>query len=407
MKILLAILFAFLLALIIGHYIVLDPGYWLMAYGHWSIEMPLWLGILGVVLSAIAISFIFSLLHKTANLPNKFRLWTKGRKRKYALQKLQEGILKLGEGKWQTAEDDCMLGIKVSEIPMLHYLAAADAAHHKGNDAKRDDYFQLAYSCMPKSKIALGLIQARYQIEHEQYEQALANLKHLSEIQPKHQQVLLMLKELYLKLEDWQALLSLLPELKRQKVLEPEYLEKLELQINLESLKKAALNDNQTLQLFWKSLSKKYRKNADVIYVYVKACVLSKYEENFADLIQTGLKQINPPEELFHLYINLKEIPRTEKIRFLSELSKQYPQDANIWFASGCICLEEGLLGQAKHHFEQALQINRNIKHLSALAYLYEVQGQEKIALSYYHQACFIASPIALMQKDYHERPFS
>ena len=71
---------------------------------------------------------------------------------------------------------------------------------------------------MPSADVAVSLTQAELQLADHQLEQALATLKHLRSVAPKHTYVLRLLRRLYEQLGDWEHLRELLPELRRRKV---------------------------------------------------------------------------------------------------------------------------------------------------------------------------------------------
>lgn len=67
---------------------------------------------------------------------------------------------------------------------------------------------------MPEAKIAVELTQAELQLANHQWEQALATLKHLQDIAPRHPYVLKLIMQLYQEVKDWPQLITILPDLK-------------------------------------------------------------------------------------------------------------------------------------------------------------------------------------------------
>ena len=88
----------------------------------------------------------------------------------------------------------------------------------RGEHERRDAYIRLAHENMPSADVAVSLTQAELQLADHQLEQALATLRHLRSVAPKHTYVLRLLRRLYEQLGDWEHLRELIPELRRRKV---------------------------------------------------------------------------------------------------------------------------------------------------------------------------------------------
>lgn len=106
-----------------------------------------------------------------------------------------------------------------SDTPLLNYLTAARAAQNMGDNQLRDNFLREAQQSMPEAKIAVELTQAELQLSNHQWEQALATLKHLHAIAPRHPYVLMLMMRLYQEVKDWPQLIALLPNLKSIKSL--------------------------------------------------------------------------------------------------------------------------------------------------------------------------------------------
>ncbi|WBV63404.1 hypothetical protein PGH43_00365 [Legionella pneumophila 130b] len=81
---------------------------------------------------------------------------------------------------------------------------------------------------MPEAKIAVELTQAQLQLANHQWEQALATLKHLQDLAPRHPYVLKLLMNLYEEIKDWQQLIALLPDLKKNHIISDQAFEQLQ-----------------------------------------------------------------------------------------------------------------------------------------------------------------------------------
>ena len=101
--------------------------------------------------------------------------------------------------------------------------------HRHGFLHTRDNYLKAAHDANPDAGLAIGVTQAELQLAHRQTEQALATLTHLHTVSPKHDYVTMLLARAYHELHDWHALVELLPDVRRKKLLNSSRLREMEL----------------------------------------------------------------------------------------------------------------------------------------------------------------------------------
>jgi Uncharacterized enzyme of heme biosynthesis len=145
-----------------------------------------------------------------------------------ARRQTTRGLLALAEGNWGRARKLLEAGANKADTPLINYLSAAEAAHELGDDEEADVLLRKAWESTAGSDLAVGLTQAKLQLSAGKLEQALATLLRLRRKSPNHPFVLKQLSNAYIALEDWQALSELLPELRRQAVMDDESLNQLE-----------------------------------------------------------------------------------------------------------------------------------------------------------------------------------
>ncbi|MCW8982612.1 MAG: heme biosynthesis protein HemY, partial [Gammaproteobacteria bacterium] len=222
----LAILTAIAVAIIwVAQY---DAGYLFINYRDWQIETSL---TFALIISTLLFSLFYlsiRTLSRTLKLPLYLARWQQRRRRERIRHATHQGLIALTEGRWKQAERFLGRYASGSEAPLLNYLGAARAAQKLGSSVRRDRYLAAAAKSMPDAELAVGLTQAEVQLSNQQTEQALATLRHLHSIAPKHEHVLYLLKKIYLQLKSWDDLVELLPALRQHKVFEVEALDELE-----------------------------------------------------------------------------------------------------------------------------------------------------------------------------------
>lgn len=364
--------FILLAAIILGVQLNKDPGYVLIAINNWTIETTLWLMILGVILAFLILHLIIHLCHKIARTPGAISQWHAQRLAHKAQETTRKGLIEYSEGYWKKAKNHLIQALPNTDTPLLNYLTAARAAQKMGDSQLRDDFLREAQQSMPEAKIAVELTQAQLQLANHQWEQALATLRHLHDIAPRHPYVLKLLMQLYQEVRDWPQLIALLPDLKKYNVIEQQEFEALQHNAYLQNLSDL-IKQNQTeaVNTLFKSLPKSLVTNPDIVAEYVRFLLKNKNYATAKELLRRSLRKEFHP----HLIILYGSLPSDDKqLTFAESLLKKYSHSAALYLCLGQLCINQQLWGKAKHYLEQANELEP-----SALAYMTLGNLQEKL----------------------------
>ncbi|MCK5499076.1 MAG: hypothetical protein KAI77_07735, partial [Gammaproteobacteria bacterium] len=225
MKLLLLILFSLLLAAGIGTYAEHDAGQMIITISGWTVQTSFSFFVISIVILFLLLHFTLGLINRLWRMPAKVGDWQENRHQRLSEKYLSRGLMALVEGDWNKAEVYLSKGAPHSQSPLVNYLAAARAAQQLGAVERRDDYLLMAYRDDPDAEVAIGLVKAELQIKQQQTEQALATLTQLHDSKPKQDQVKSMLLHTYAELEDWDAMLELLPKIERAGILPREQIQ--------------------------------------------------------------------------------------------------------------------------------------------------------------------------------------
>jgi HemY protein len=359
-----------------------DNGYILIGYGQWTVEGSLAFFLLLNLLLFGALYLTLRLLSRIGATPRKLHDWREQRGARRARKALTQGLVELSEGNWRRAERDLVRFAGKSETPLLNYLAAARSAQQQDAHERRDHYLQLAHESMPEADVAVGLTQAELQLDHAQLEQALATLKHLREIAPRHTHVLKLLKELYQRLDDWQELSQLLPELKKRKVIEPDELRALELRVYQHQLSGAAQDENLTLlQTVWNRIPGVVRYREEMVTTYVNYLMNrndhAQIERTLRDAIDRQWS-----DDLVELYGRVPANDSARKLSVAEGWLKVRPRSPVLLLTLGRLCLGNKLWGKARTYLEASIGIEPSSDAYRALGALLEKMDEKEKALS-------------------------
>lgn len=386
MKFLILLFLLLLLSIWLGLEMAQDTGYILITYRHWSIETTLWVALISLIVLFLLLYFIFRLISHATHLSKNMQRWREMRLYRRGRHLTNTGLCELAEGRWQRAEQTLTKSAKMIRSPLINYLAAAQAANAKQAYERRDNYLRLAHTTTKGSAIAVGLTKAQLQICNHQWEQALATLQHLDQEDSHHEYTLKLLKQVYLKLQDWQNLRPLFPGLRKFKVEPPETLAALEKETYINLLAEAYQKGKQPLIKAWESLPCHFRQDVDLIEPYARYLITLGEADRAIPLIEHILKkQWNPA--LVTTYGLACPIKEFKQLATAELWLKKYPKEPELFLCLGRLSLREKFLGKARDYLQSSIKLAPTPAAYQELGRIYEAQGQKNTALDCYRKA--------------------
>ena len=359
-----------------------NPGYILVATEHWRIQSTLWVGIAAIIVLFFVLYLFFVIYQRLAHFPAVLNRWTLKRRALRAHDKTTQGLIAFSEGYFDKARNYLVKALPNSDTPLINYLISARAAQKLGETKMRDQYLREAQQSMPDAKIAVELTQAQLQLEHQQWEQALATLRHLHDLAPTHPYVLKLLSELYEAIADWHHLIALLPSLNKQRVFTSQKREALMQRAYLGAIQHAlAQKQLKQADTYFQSLPKSIKHDAKIIATYCQAIIMQdKHTE--AELYLRRTLQKNIAVILVETYSMLPiTLARTP---FIESLLKQHTHKASIHLCLGTLYFKQQLFGKAQTHFEDSIRIQPSAKAYLSLGQLMDKLEDTKAAYRAY-----------------------
>ncbi len=366
-----------------GLEIVRHPGFLLIVYQPWMIQMPLWFALLGTLIFLGLFYILVTSLDHCYLLWIRFKNWLRFRREHKSYSKTQHGLMELIEERWKKAERLLLSGMNESVEPLLNYLGAAKAAHEQGAFDRRDQYIQKAYQIDTYAALAIGIVQAELEMQQGQLEQATAILTHLHAQAPSHPRVLKLLEKMYVRLGDWKNLQSLLPRLRKAKVLTTEQAELFQRNIYCEILRAAPNKSVEELHHIWDHMPRHVRKNPEVVHVYVNHLLpLNEYKE-IEGLIRQTLKN-DWQAELVNIYGTLPFVNLNRQLVIVGAWVDLYGPRPELLLTLGRLCIRVQLWGKAKDYFEKCLAQGPNPGAVLEYGMLLEQLGDTEASMRIY-----------------------
>ncbi len=355
MKLLFFSLFTLLGAVTLGLLAYQDPGYVLISRENVSYELSLTLFLLILIVGFIGAYILIRFLSGTWHLPGHLRQWRNHRRTRKAHRVSVRGLIELAQGRWPQAEKNLIKYARYSEEPLLNYLSAAHAAQKQLAHERRDHYLAQAHKSTPDADFAVQLTQAELQLAHGQLEQSLATLVHLQSISPKHTHVLLLLMQLYEKLQSWGDLEALLPALKKHKVITGEQQRELSIKVFTERLEIVAVQGKaDKLEQFWQDLPRNLCQDTPLIKRYSYHLINMKQFDSASNVLRQAINQ-HWDQDLVYLYGKAHSSKVDKQLAQAENWLKGHENNAVLLLTLGRLCLYNQLWGKARSYLEASI----------------------------------------------------
>ena len=362
-----------------------DPGFAILGYGHWTIEMSLALFTVITLLCGTAIYYSIRLLINIKQTPSRLHRWSKQSGARKASRKLSQGLTSQAQGEWKKAEKRLTSNASDSKHPGLHYLIAARSAQAQGAPGRRDHYLQQALK-FNANDIAVLITQAELQMNEGQMELALATLLDLRRKAPKNDHVLRLLASVYRRQQDWQALSLLLADLKNKRIMPDRVYNDLETRTFRKLLEKLnSNNDMEALHQNWHRLPRHLRKNPALARHYCDGLIRNKRFDEAERQLRECINQ-QWDEELVHLYGFCLASKSNKQLETAERWLNTHENNAILLLTLGHLCMRMQLWGKARAYLESSLASRPMAKTHYSLAKLLDALGEQTEAAQHYQQ---------------------
>jgi HemY protein len=362
-----------------------DPGLLLLRYHDYEVETTLAFALVALIVVVIAIYYCIRLLRGIWRLPHSMQHQSQNRRYSKARRQLNQGLIDLAEGRFEQAENHLMRLVDFSESPLVHYLAAARAAQLQGKYDARDSYLKAAHEARPDAELAIGVTQAELQLAHQQTEQALATLTRLHSVAPRHDYVTMLLARAYYELEDWQALVEILPDVRRKKLVKEAKLVEMEV-AGYCGILELATSSQQSFDKAWGKIPKTLQADARMILLYLDLMADQRWQNHSAE--QLVLKSLDKQwdDGLIEVYGRFEARDANVQLARVEKWLDDFGHNENLLLALGRIAMRARLWGKAQGYFEASIGAKATPAACLALAELFEQQLQQPDKAARYYQ---------------------
>jgi len=384
----LALLFAVAVALAtVGRF---DAGQVLLVYPPYRVDVSLNLFVVGIVVAFLLLYAILRFARNLVTMPRRVGAYRARMRTEKANSALRDAVGNLYAGRFSRAEKAARDSLVDEKNRGAAGLIAANAAHRLHEYARRDDW--LTQVDDPDLQEARLMATADMRADGRDADGALAALTEMRSQGGRRihaQQIALRAQQ---QLKNWSEVLKLVKTLEKREALHPAVAVRLR-QLAAENLLRDRRHNADALLELWHALTPIERHSPRLADCAAELLIALDRPNEARKIVEEALAQ-NWDARLLRRYPDTAGNDALPLIQKAEAWRKERPEDGDLLFALGRLCLKQQLWGKAQSFLEAALKsadANENeplkIRTHRALARLHEQLGDAEKAATHYRES--------------------
>jgi HemY protein len=360
-----------------------DPGYVVLVYPPWRMEISFISFVLLLVGLVVGGVVLLRLALLTLNLPSIVRAQRERRAARRRDENFVGGLKAYAEYRYQDAEqslgqwqgDDARFG--------LARVLAARAAQEMRAIPQRERHLQEATE--HGAELAAQLFEAEARLDVKDAAAALVAISRAKEIAPQHTALLRLELKARQLTGQWDEVDRLLDALMRGNALEPGVAQQNRRMAYAENLRRRAEDDRGLLE-YWKKIPTDFKLDPWVARAAARAFMQRGGHDTALDVLEAALNR-EWHEDLVTLYGEVRGSSPTRQIEQAEKWLHAQPRDAQLLLALAQLCSVQQLWGKAQSYLEASLAIAPSAEGHIRMAELKTQSGQPGEACLHYQKA--------------------
>ena len=360
-----------------------DPGYVVLVYPPWRMEISFIGFVLAVIGMVVGGVMLLRLAMLTLNLPSIVREQRERRAAKKRDENFVGGLRAYTEYRFQDAEQS--LGQWQGDEPRigLARVLAARAAQEMRTILQRERHIQAAGE--HGAELAAQLFEAEARLDAKDATAALVAINRAKDIAPQHTALLRLELRARQMTGQWDEAERLLDALTRSNALAPGVAAQSRRLAYAENLRRRAEDDRGLLE-YWKKIPAEFRVDPWVARAAARAFMQRGGDDTALDVLEAALGH-EWNEDLVALYGDLRGSSPTRQIEQAEKWLHAQPRDARLLLTLAQLCSVQQLWGKAQSYLEASLAIAASTEGHIRMAELKTQSGQSGEACQHYQKA--------------------
>lgn len=379
----LALLFVLAVVLAtVGHF---NAGQVLIVYPPHRIDVSLNLVVVGIVAAFILLYALIRIGRNVWTMPQRVAAYRVRAKQAKAHAALREAIGNLYAGRFSRAEKAAREALSLESNKGAAGIVAAVAAHRMREYVRRDEW--LGAIDASDWQDARLMASADMRADGRDPEGALSALTEMQAQGTRRihaQQIALRAQQ---QLKNWAEVLKLVKTLEKREALHPAVAVRLRQQA-AENLLRDRRHDPDALLALWHSLAPAERQSPRLADLAAELLIALNRHQEARKIVEDALAH-NWDARLLRRYPDTAQADALPLIQKAEGWRKERPEDPDLMFTLGRLCLQQQLWGKAQSFLESALRLADDndalvIRTHRSLARLFEQLGDAERAAEHY-----------------------
>lgn len=367
-----------------------NPGYLLLVYPPYRIEMSLTLFLLLLLTLFVLGYFTIRLVLSTIGLPAYIRQSRIDRSRNKAHIAMMEALGAFFEGRYAVAEKTAVRAMELGENTNLSPVIAARAAHEQHAFDRRDAYLATSEGSSENASTMRLIAQAKFNLDQHQPQAALQSLEELRNNGVKgHIGALHLELRARQQTRNWDAVLDIVKQLGKCNAINTATATQIRQQALLEKIRAHTLSTPE-LHALWESSPEEFRKRPKVVAATAHALIHQGDYHGAKQIVTNKLNQEWDSDSIM-LYGDCIADEVVSQIEQAEHWLKQHPDDARLLLTLGKLCLHQELWSKAQNYLDASSGIAPSSDAYTALGHLAEKLQRPEEAFKYYQKAMTLA----------------
>lgn len=363
-----------------------NPGYVLVVYPPYRIELSLTLFALSLLTLLVLAYYASRLVIAVLRLPSHVRTYREQRALSKGRAAMMEALTAFFEGRYATAERAAVRAMESGETSGINPIIAARSAHELREFDKRDSYLASTEGKSVGETTMRLIAQTEFMLDQKQPQLALSKLKELNSAgNNMHIGALQLELKAQQQARNWEGVLTVLSQLEKRSAIDKTVATHMRQQAWQEKLRTQA-HDLKALHSIWKTIPDDFRQRPQIAAIAANAFI--KLQDcKSAQLLLTNSLNSQWDSELVALYGDCQGVAGVSQIEQAEKWLKLHSSDPGLLLTLGKLCLQQGLWGKAQSYLDASISLAPGRAAYTALAQLAEKLHKADDAFKYYQLA--------------------
>lgn len=363
-----------------------NPGYVLLVYPPYRIELSLTLFVLSLLALLVFTYFSARLVTAVLRLPNYVRTFREQRALSKGRAAMMEALTAFFEGRYAAAEKAAVRAMESGEKSGINPIIAARSAHELREFDKRDSYLASTEGKSVGENTMRLIAQTEFMLDQKQPQLALNSLKELSPAgMHKHVGALQLELKAQQQARNWDGVLAVVTQLEKRSAIADVVATQMRQQAWLEKLR-AQTQDLKALQSLWKTIPDEFKHRPKIAALAGSGFIKLRDCKSARQLLTDSLNA-QWDSELVSLYGDCQGDSGVSQIEQAEKWLKLHSDDAGLLLALGKLCMHQRLWGKAQSYLDASISLTPSSDAYTALGQLAEKLEQPELAARHFHKA--------------------